>query len=113
MKKYLPVLAIVLAGIAGGGGCADLFSSGSQADLKLQLSEAEVCGGIGVGLSNVAPFRKAGTLASTDAAVITGTFPVTDPVCNAATPPSATNLATLSLTAAAGQISTVVAKYVK
>lgn len=47
--RILPVLAIVLAGVAVGGGCSEK----SQAELI--LSEAAVCESIGNGLLAIAP----------------------------------------------------------
>lgn len=110
--SFIPAGAalVLLLGGAAGGGCT-LFQSGSQADLTFQLSEAEACGVVGLGLSGVAPFRKSGKLAPEDAAVMTSGLAVTDPICNSATPPSATAAAGTALATFGTKITALAAKY--
>ena len=112
MRRLILAAALVTALGGATGGCS-LFQSGSDVELALQMTEAEACGVVGVGLSGVAPFRKSGKLSAADAAVVSaGILPVTDPICSAPTPPSATQLASRALTAAAAKAAALAAKYV-
>ena len=105
MKTLLGAACLALAL----GGCSLFADDKAQAAYAEQLSIAATCKGVGISLRELAPHRA--KLDAKAQGVVAGALKVTDPVCDRPTAPTATELASTALVAAAGRLSTVVALF--
>lgn len=97
MLKHLIAAAVTALLVAG---C-------SSAIEKQQLSVAALCLTYGKSLTELAPYRP--KMDATAVAVVEAVRKSLNPVCLAATPPSATEAATVAAMSGIGQLATVIA----
>lgn len=104
-RKYVPVLAILLAGVAVGGGCSLFGPTTEKSQAELILSEAAVCESIGNGLQGLADSGAVAKLDAKGRALLDSARGIARPFCSdPKNPPKDLVSASVKLIQVSGQI---------